>query len=478
MNAKISLLSEDALAGDTALGPALETIAALPDVERVICCVDLHRKARAESPSSVAVATSSCVFPKLTSVAQNCGMALLRTGLALDDFPDGRLDELFARWRRSDGEAFERPPVSLEDLRRILCLGAGAVIETSGLPPRSLENVEFGGCIGEPEILPWGDILAVVPRFTLERSRYGFGVVPAGNHFVEVQCVEEIVDAGTSDRWGLRLGEVVVMIHADGGLISDDLGNLYANRSVTSGAAKLLYAARRFALHIPGASPRAAAERRRLYFTSDPLVALDPESVEGRRAMTAMRFAMNAGYASRLSAAGRLSRVLGEMFPGRAVAPEVLCDFSHNSILPETVRGRFSWVHRHNAARVVPGRLVFLPGYSWTSSYICRGGDGAVQTIFTMDHGAGQTIDRLKAAGRLRRLDAVRPTRAYGNESGAPVLVPHWSDEGVDEVVRALAARDISHPVARLRPLAGYRFHWKGRLVRLRERFALGVSRL
>jgi len=477
VNAKISLLAENALAGDEALGPALETIAALPGVERVVCCVDLHRKSRAESPSSVAVATGSRVYPKLTSVAQNCGMALVRTGLALDDFPDGRLDELFARWRRSDRETFERPPVSLEDLRRILCAGARAVIEPSGLPPGSLENVEFGGCVGGGEILPWRDVLAVVPRFTLERGRYGFGVVPAGNHFIEIQCVEEIVDPAAAERWGVRRGDVVAMIHADGGLVSDDLGNLYANRSVTRGVPAFVYGARRLALHARGAGPRTAAERRRLYFSRDPFVSFDPESTEGRRAMTAMRFAMNAGYASRLSAAGRLSRVLGAMFPGRGVSCEVLCDFSHNSILRETVGGRGLWVHRHNAARVLPGRLVFLPGYSWTSSYVCRGGDGAAGTIYTMDHGAGKTIDRRRAAGALRRLEAGRPTRAYGSESDAPVLVPHWSDEGVDEVVRALAARDVAHPVARLRPLAGYRFHWKGRLARLRERFAARAAR-
>ena len=151
---------------------------------------------------------------------------------------------------------------------------------------------------------------------------------------------------------------------------------------------------------------------------------------------------------------------------------KVLCDFSHNSILREEIGGRSLWVHRHNAARVLPGRLVFLPGYNCTSSYVCRGGAGAAETIFTMDHGAGKTIDRLRADGRLRELAPARVTRAYDNVSETPAIVLHVSDEGVDEVVRALAERDIAHPVARVRPVAGYRFHWRGRLARLVERLA------
>ncbi len=476
MNAKISLLSERSLSLDAGIEPALETIAALPGVERVVCCADLHRKRGAESPSSVAVATASLVYPKLTSVAQNCGMALLRTGLRSEDLPDGRLDELFARWRLSDAGTFDRPPVSLEDLRRIVCAGARAALDATRLEAESLENIEFGGCIGEPAVLPWREIFDVVPRFTLERSRYGFGVVPAGNHFLELQCVEEIVDADAAERWGIRTGELLVMLHADGGIISDDLGNLYARRSVTRGPAKLLYTIRKLALHM-AAGPRDAAARR-FYFSADPFISLDPESREGRRYMTAVRFAMNAGYASRIAAAGRLAREIDAMFPDRRTRLAVLCDFSHNSILRESVAGRFYWVHRHNAARVVPGRLVFLPGYSWTSSYICRGGDGASETLFTMDHGASKTIDAFRAAGSLRRLDDVHPTRAYDNDSDAPALVPHWSDEGVDDVVRQLAARRIAHPVARLRPLAGYRFHWKGRLARLLGRLAGGKSRI
>lgn len=469
MNTKITLLSDMALEADRSLAPALEKIASLADVERIVCGVDLHLKALAENPSSIAVATGSLVYPKLTSVAQNCGMTLVNTGMTADRLSTGVLDEFFSLWRRDDLKAFERPSIDLEDLRRMICAGARsevAVLGTAG----SLASVEFGGCIGEPEILPWSELLDVVPRSTLERGLYGFGVVPAGNHFFELQCVEEIADEDECKRRGIKIGDLVAMIHMDGGLVSDDLGNLYANRSATGGIQALVYAARRFSLHMSARSPGKISDRWRLYFSRDPFIAFDPETREGSRAMKAMRFAMNIGYASRKAAVQRLEKTLQTLFPERRTRCEILCDFSHNSIVREEIEGRSFWVHRHNAARVLPGRLVFLPGYAWTSSYICLGEDGARETLFTMDHGAGKTIDLFKARGALRIIDGALPVRSYTSESRMPKLLSLWSDEGLNEVMGILSKKKIARPLARVRPLAGYRFYWKGRLRRFLEK--------
>ena len=471
----ITLLSGRTFAPDAKLVERLDEIASIGGVSRIVGLVDLHLKERTESPSSVAIATDSLVIPKLTSVAQNCGMCLITTGLTRSDLSDERLDELFAHWRRSDYEIFARPHVSLEDMRRIVCTGARAVLDTYGLGPEMLENIEFHGTIGEPELMPWQRLTGIVPRFTLKRARYGFSVIPSGNHFFEVQYVEEIIDREACEKRGLREKDVVIMLHSDGGLLSDDLGNLYANRTTMTGWPKLLYGARKLALHARGVgSASAFAERMRCYFGADKYLSIDPESAEGRRYMTAMRFAMNAGYASRLATVGRLKRVLGAVFPGRRPRIDLLCDFSHNSILRENFEGRSFWVHRHNAARVLPGRLVFLPGYNYTSSYICLGEGGAGDTLYTMDHGAGKTIDRFMKEGTLRRMDEKFRTRAYDNESYEPAMIPHYSDEGIEQVMEILAGRRIARPIARVRPLAGYRFKWKGRLARLRDSLGAG----
>ena len=196
----ITLLSGASHAPDARLVERLEEIASIDGVARIVGLVDLHLKARTESPSSVAIATESLVIPKLTSVAQNCGMCLVTTGLTENDTTDGRLDELFALWRASDYETFAHPPMSVEDMRRVVCTGARAVLDRYGLDAGLLENIEFRGTIGDGELIPWDRLTRVVPRFTLSRARYGFSVIPSGNHFFEVQRVEEIVDREACER--------------------------------------------------------------------------------------------------------------------------------------------------------------------------------------------------------------------------------------------------------------------------------------
>lgn len=472
---KIRLLFDESFDPDERLIASLREIASLPDVYRVVGMVDLHLKRNTENPSSVAIASLDGLVPKLSSVAQNCGMSLAVTDLESDEVDDQRLDGFFERMRTEDDGIMRRPAMSMEDMRRVVCLGAPAVIERSGLQPEYLEAVEYGGTIGEPRMLTGRELARLVPRYSLDRGRYGFGVIPAGNHFLEIQRVDEVIDPDECARHGIREGGITVMIHSDGGLISDDIGNLYGSRTTARGPVRLIYNLRKTALHLRDAAVAGGwRTKREYYFSNDKFVRIDTQTREGTRYLEAKRLSMNAGYACRATTMGRVRRLLGAAFPSRPPGLRLLCDFSHNSIVREAVDGRQMWVHRHNACRVVEGQVVFLPGYGNTSSYICLGGGGARDFLSTMDHGAGKTIDRLRAAGRVRELGNGRATRSYSNSSPVPRIVPHWSDEGVDAVIDVLRHRGIARPIARLRPLAGYRYVWKGRLARARERLTAG----
>jgi RNA-splicing ligase RtcB len=471
---KIKLLFDDSIEPDEGLVASLEEIGRIPDVQMVVGMVDLHLKRKTENPSSVAIATGERIIPKLTSAAQNCGMSLVNTDLTIGDITDEKLNRFFGRLRTDDDEIMRHPELSIEDMRRAVCLGAPSVLDRYGLPESYLEGMEFGGVIGSSDLLPWRVIDRLVPRRSLERGRYGFGVIPSGNHFLEIQRIDDILDEQECGRWNLRQGGIVLMSHSDGGSVSDDIGNLYGNRTTATGYIKLSYNLRKSALHMRDTrSPGNWGEKKKYYFGKGKYIEIDPESYEGKRYLQANRLSMNAGYASRMTTIGRLRRLMTNAFSNGSPGLRLLCDFSHNSIFRENVEGRSSWIHRHNACRVIPGQLVFLPGYSYTSSYICVGDEGAANTLHTMDHGAGKTIDRLKERGIGRRLDDGRATRRYSNEAAAPELVQHWSDEGIDKVIDLLALNRVVRPIARLTPMAGYRYYWKGRLARLREKLSL-----
>ncbi len=472
---KIKLLFDESFDPDERLIASLKDIAGIDDVHMVVGMVDLHLKKNTENPSSVAIATRERLIPKLSSVAQNCGMAIAATNLTTGDAGVERLEELFGRMRAEDDTLMRHPGMSVEDMRRAACLGAPWAAEKAGLPVDFPENIEFGGAVGRTDLLSWKELGKLVPRYSLDRGRYGFGVIPAGNHFLEIQAVDEVIDGEECERHGIRENGIMIMIHSDGGLISDDIGNLYGNRTTAKGYIRALYNVRKTALHLRDwRGVENWKEKKEYYFGAGRYIQISPGTDEGKRFLKAKDLSMNAGYASRVTTMGRVKRLMGEVFPEGPFDMRLLCDFSHNSIFRETIDGSPVWVHRHNACRVVEGQLVFLPGYSNTSSYICAGSSGARDFLNTMDHGAGKTIDRLKKKGLVRELGNGRVTRSYNNESPEPKQVPHVSDEGIDAVIESLGRNDIVRPVARLRPMAGYRYLWKGRLARAREKITAG----
>jgi RNA-splicing ligase RtcB len=94
-----------------------------------------------------------------------------------------------------------------------------------------------------------------------------------------------------------------------------------------------------------------------------------------------------------------------------------------------------------------------VPGTNRTSSYMVVARDGAENSLYSVDHGAGRTVSRFEEAGLLSRL-ADRVTRKYDYSSRGPQILPHLSDEAVEEVMSVAVAGGIAAPAARLRPVA------------------------
>lgn len=456
--------------GDGAIIERLSEIASLDEVHAVVGLVDVHMKRSTECPSSVATATKDVLLPKLSSVAQNCGMSLALTGYQRSNIPNEYVDSFMASVAESDAELMRRPAMGLDDMEEIVKRGAEAIVEKFDLPREMLENVEQGGRVGDAGTWNDRELRKLVPSSTLNRGRFGFGVIPSGNHFLELQVVEEIINDEECEKWGLRSGDVTLMIHSDGGVVSDDLGNLYGNRTTMSGALKLLFGVRKARLHLTDPTRiNSFRQRWSYYFGSETYGAVDPESEEGRRFLDAHRMSMNAGYASRLESLRRFQQIMSRDWGSPSTDFKILRDISHNSIFKETWEDGEFWVHRHNANRVAPGELVFVPGYDYTSSYVCVGDEGAPSSLYSVDHGAGETIKRYKSQGRLSVLEDGAATRRYDNIKVGPTIVPHYSDEGLGEVIDHLQRHRVVKPIARLRPFAGYRYKWKGRFDRTRD---------
>lgn len=306
-----------------------------------------------------------------------------------------------------------------------------------------LDRIEHGGCLdgANPE--------EVSPR-AKERGKGQLGSLGSGNHFLEIQRVDEVFDPTLAQSFGLEAGRVTVMIHCGsrglGHQVCDDHLRILA-RSVS-----------RHGIAIPDRQLCCA-----------PL-----DSDEGKAYLGAMQAAANFALANREAIGSRVREVFSRFFPGERL--ELLYDVSHNMALMEkhTYGGKegLYCVHRKGATRALPpghsglpphflktGQPVIIPGSMGTSSFVLAGAKGASECFCSTCHGAGRVMSRSAAlksadagsvAARLKDkgiLVRAGDLRTLGEE--APEAY-----KDVDVVVDVVERAGLSRKVARLRPLA------------------------
>ncbi|HXG77072.1 MAG TPA: RtcB family protein [Gaiellaceae bacterium] len=311
-----------------------------------------------------------------------------------------------------------------------------------GVRPEDVERTESEGR------LEGADPAAVSER-ARERGRDQLGTMGSGNHFVEVQAVDEIVDARTAEVFGLALGQVTVLIHSG----SRGLGHQVCTDYVRLMDGRLAS----YRIHLP-----------------DRQLACAPaSSPEGRRYLGAMAAAANFAWANRQAIADRVReavrRVLGEQ---AAESTRQVYDVAHNVAKVEEHGGRAVCVHRKGATRAFPagspeipaayrevGQPVFIPGSMGTASFVLAGEPASLERSFgTTCHGAGRRLSRTAARKRIGGAELRRQLEAQGivvrcpSPKGLAEEAP-FAYKDVDRVVRVVERAGLARRVARLRPL-------------------------
>jgi tRNA-splicing ligase RtcB len=441
-------------AGERAL---LDEIAALPSVKQAIALPDLHWKEKLEAPSSVAFGVEGHIVPQLSSCAVNCGMGLVALGVEGARLAPEVLDTLFDEFRLSRVKASGRFDLDPGLLRSVVAEGAPALARHYELDPRkALSGMEDRGSV-LPRDASKQDAWDALDRDILEDPSYpglrDLGLGFDGNHFLEAQVLERVLDPAACARAGLARGQAFVSYHGGGGVVPGFVGGYYGSRSKGYTRTLRFFASRlKFHFRRPKDWLR-FRERWRYYFSGARFPAIPVDGPEGKRNKVALAAAMNYGYAYRTAMLARLAwaleRTLG---PGSASGVRLVWDGSHNTIEEEAIRGKRLWIHRHNSARVRPGELVLLPGHHTTPSLLGVGLEGALDTLCSMPHGAGETIQRLREVGAGGEAPPLH-TRRYEREERAARLVRHGGDAGLFEVARLLEERRIWRPIAALRPI-------------------------
>lgn len=271
----------------------------------------------------------------------------------------------------------------------------------------------------------------------------------SGNHFVEVQGVERLLDEPAAEAFGLRPNQVAVLIHSG----SRGLGH----QVCTDHVKRMDAAISRFGIELPDRGLACA-----------PL-----SSPEGRDYMAAMACAANFAWSNRQAIAHRVRGAVREALGvAAAEGTRQVYDVAHNVAKLETYGGRELCVHRKGATRAFPassagipaeyrdtGQPVFIPGSMGTPSFVLRGLPGSVERSFgSTCHGAGWRMSRTGARRRIGGAELRRELEAEGivvrcaSQRGLAEEAPFaYKDAG--RVMGVVERAGLAAPVARMRPL-------------------------
>ncbi len=375
----------------------------------------------------------------------NCGVRLLTSEIEREELErrKSRLaDALYEAVPSGVGKGRKDFRLSRKELTEVLVEGPALLVGRGFGEAEDLGHIESGGKLA-------GADPGAVSERAYERGIPQLGTLGSGNHFLEVQYVDEIYDEETAEAFGLQERLVTVLIHSG----SRGLGH----QVCTDYVERFLEAAPRYGIEL--------VDRQ--------LAAAPIESPEGEEYLKAMSAAANFAFANRQLITHFTRRAfVSAGFDSEEHHLNVLYDLAHNNAKFEEHAGKRVLVHRKGATRAfgpgdeeLPeeyrsvGQPVLVPGDMGRYSFVLAGTEGAMHETFgSSAHGAGRKMSRKKAkkAAKGRNLmgemeDKGILVRAAGRATVDEEISEAYKDAA--DVIEATHGAGIGRKVARLRPL-------------------------
>ena len=378
----------------------------------------------------------------------NCGVRLVRTNLKETELKPKLRDLVYALYNDIPAGVGSKGDIKVteKEERKLLVEGSQWVVDHGYGRQEDLEYTEERGAIA-------GALPDRVSDRAYERGKHQSGTLGSGNHFLEVQVIDEIHDESAAEAFGLGAGQVVLMLHSGSRGLGYQICDDYSKSFIRCLA--------KYDIAVP-----------------DRQLACAPvNSEEGKAYLGAMKCAANYAWANRQClmhlARGVFERVFG-MSPGD-LGMDLIYDVAHNiaKIEKYNVNGKekLLCVHRKGATRAFPpyhpdlpekykktGQPVIIPGDMGRSSYLLAGTKEAEETFFSTCHGAGRRLSRTAAikacrgrsiAGELEKKGIL--VMSSGRETLAEEAPEAYKD--VNEVVNVVTGAGISKRVCRMKPL-------------------------
>lgn len=439
----------------------------------IAALTDVHSKPGRMNPSGTAVAVDGYIFPQTVDTAPNCGMRMIKTPFGVDDLSENQIDELFRELVNVvPTKAYFGNYLPYKTILEISKRGSVALLEHFKKDTAEIQNTMLQGNMFGDEKITDEDLLKAIPKLFFRFGQLRLGILgAAGNHFLDLMRVDEILQREIADKIGIKQNQYVFLIHTGSGLFGQYCSYFYTPKKKEHYSQKLVGDLAK--AHFSSANEpwyKQLQQDLHKYQQRPDFYGFQDGTELAKNFMIAHRSGANHGYANRAMIQLNIEAAIKKTLDKEIKMP-IVYDMTHISITKENHFGKDVWIHRNNVTRSFgPQRMngtplyeeigepIFVPSSMSTPAYLGVAMDENESTFFSAPHGMGRTKDLKEQVPKdkdelLAKIQA-RGVKLYNAKSKGIINQDSARYKNIDEGIKSITENNIMKPVAKMMPVA------------------------
>ncbi len=467
-------VSEDLMPNNETISQLVEVASNKHVFHHVAALTDIHQKPGRKNPSGSVVATKGYFLPQLIDTAPNCGMRLISTPFGEGDLSEKQIDDLFNELVEvipTKTYVGRGSPVSYKTAVEISRRGSVALLESLKEDTEEIQNIMMNGSMFEDEKISKKDLYGAIPRMFFLIAQFRLGILGmAGNHFLDLMKITDIIDSSLASEFNLKKNQYVFMMHTGSGLFGQYASYFYTPKQKEHLSQKaIMEISRFFFLNNEIGWHRTLETEIPKYKNKKEFFAIDSQSELGKNYFIAHRAAANHGFANRTMLQYNVKKAIKKILK-KDNATRLIYDMSHILATKERHFGEDIIVHRNNATRAFgsermkgtpfekTGEPVFMPSSMSTEAYFGVGTDENESTFFSAAHGTGKSKTKTSEVPQDKKelLEKMKQkqVRLYNAQSKEVINQDASSYKDPSIAIEGMRTNKVMKPVAKMMPVA------------------------
>ena len=442
----------------------------------IAAMADVHSKLGRKNATGTTVASEKFILPQVNDSDPACGMRLVRTNLNDTNVTPEELEKLFqALVEIVPTKKFIGTYLPFSVIVDICRQGIAPLIEYLGIQTKhETTNCLERGNFFESEVSRQ-DIFNAIPKLFLFFAQIRAGVLgAAGNHFLDLMKITDIVDEETAKKFNLSKGQYIFMVHCGSGILGQYTMYMYtAKKREHLSQAIMVMLGRLFFFTPFKKTVNAIAAKIRAYDfgAKKELFTYDGDGEDGKLYMAARNACSNFAHANRATITHNVSKTIKRVL-GRDPEMDLLYDMPHILVSEEEHYGKKIWIHRNGTSRAYgksrmqdhplfgsTGEPAFIPISMSSEAYLCVGQDSNESSFYSSNHGAGRAAEVTdsivpKNKAELDKKLQTKGVKLYNGRSSRVIEQDSSHYKRAEEVIENVVANNIGKVVAKMQPVS------------------------